>query len=110
MGLMATAGTLDTQVSRLGIVSWNVHWQCGSHPPCRDNAASHLIDLVKEQSAHIAVAIELEVNASTPLHLPSSGLTGWSQVAGSYPGATPDSAGDALAVAVAPKFTVLAEG
>ena len=66
------------------VLSWNVHWQCGSDhlPGCRAAATQRFVDLSKQHSANVVVAVELEHNASAPIDLPSHGLTahGWTQV------------------------------
>lgn len=97
--------------SPLRLLSWNVHWQCGSDhiKGCRDAAAARLAELARGAGAGVVAAIELEADSETPLDLTLRGLQGWSQVNGSCPGAA-GRTGDALALAVAPGYTVAASG
>eukprot|EP00927_Polykrikos_kofoidii_P086081 TRINITY_DN9537_c0_g1_i2.p2 TRINITY_DN9537_c0_g1~~TRINITY_DN9537_c0_g1_i2.p2 ORF type:complete len:296 (+),score=29.24 TRINITY_DN9537_c0_g1_i2:80-967(+) len=93
----------------LNVLSWSIHWQCGSKAGCREMAAGRLIQLGSQQNADIIVAIEFEENKWTPFDLTSAGLLGWTQVPGSC--ASPDRKhGDALSLDLAPGFTVLAHG
>jgi hypothetical protein len=86
------------------VLSWNVHWQCGSDhlPGCRAAATAKLVALAKEHSVGIVVAVELEHNDTAPVDLPSRGLPAdyppWMQMNGSCPGAG-KAPGDALALA-----------
>jgi hypothetical protein len=99
---LAAAVAVDDTPLGLTVLSWNVHWQCGSDhiPGCRHAATSKLVALAQQHSADVIVAIELEHNDTAPLDLPSHGLPGtyppWTQVNGSCPGAAPGKTGDAL--------------
>ena len=60
----------------LSILSWNVHWQCGSDhiPGCRAAATKRFVDLAHNAHASIVLSVELEQTSSTPVDLPSHGL------------------------------------
>uniref|UniRef100_A0A7S0ZP53 Endonuclease/exonuclease/phosphatase domain-containing protein n=1 Tax=Noctiluca scintillans TaxID=2966 RepID=A0A7S0ZP53_NOCSC len=91
------------------VLSWSVHWQCGSYPSCRTVAEQRLLELTSETDPDFVVAIELEKDANTPINLTSAGLGGYASVPGSCVGA-PGHAGDAVALGVAPGYTVVASG
>merc|ERR1712166_1111199 len=96
----------------LRILSWNVHWQCGSDhiPDCRARAIQRFVALAAQHHASMVVSIELEANDTTPIDLPSHGLTGWVQYNGSCPGPSPTQSGDVAAVTLAPGFRILRAG
>ena len=96
-------------MSFLTVLSWNVHWQCGSDhiPGCREAATERLLQLAQENRADFIVTVELEESVSQPIDLRSHGLSsGWTQVNGSCPG-NASNGGDAMAMAVGPGFSVL---
>lgn len=90
----------------LSVLSWNIHWQCGSDhhmPGCREAATAKVVALAKSHSVGMVVAVELEHNDSSPIDLPSHGLVtesypSWVQINGSCPGAG-TAPGDTLALA-----------
>ena len=89
----------------LTILSWNIHWQCGSDhlPGCRAAATAKVAALAKLHKPAVIVAVELEHNDTAPVNLPTHGGVpdrGWLQVNGSCPGAKPGATGDALALLV----------
>jgi len=96
----------------LRILSWNVHWQCGSDhiPDCRARAIQRFVALAAQHHASMVVSIELEANDTTPIDLPSHGLTGWVQYNGSCPGPSSTQSGDVAAVSLAPGFRILRAG
>ena len=92
---------------QLSVLSWNVHWQCGSNhlQGCRAAATKRLAELAKSHSVDMVVAIELEHNDTEPIDLPSHGLgTAWWQMNGSCPADKAGASGDALALAIHPAF------
>ena len=97
------AGAASGTPLNLTVLSWNVHWQCGSDhiPRCRSAATSKIIELAAKHAANVIVAVELEHNDTAPIDLPSHGLPTayprWAQVNGTCPGA-PGKTGDALAL------------
>jgi len=101
------------QPSSVAVLSWNVHWQCGSNyiHGCQANATARFLQLAEERKANIVVAIELEATSSTPVDLPSHGFgSGWTAVNGSCPGAA-GKTGDALSINLKDEdYTVIAHG
>eukprot|EP01048_Picozoa_sp_COSAG05_P000978 COSAG05_NODE_31_length_28416_cov_170.150652_1_plen_1216_part_10 len=101
--LCSLAGAASGTPLNLTVLSWNVHWQCGSDhiPRCRSAATSKIIELAAKHAANVIVAVELEHNDTAPIDLPSHGLPTayprWAQVNGTCPGA-PGKTGDALAL------------
>ena len=92
------------------VLSWNIHWQCGSDhlPGCREAATTKIVELATQHGAEVIVAVELEHNDTAPvdLTLPGHGLHGsWRQINGSCPGA-PGKTGDALALVLGPGWEV----
>ena len=97
----------------LRILSWNVHWQCGSDhiPGCRAAATQRFVDLARTADASIVLSVELEQTSSTPVDLPSHGLgSKWAAVNGSCAPLPPATTGDACALNFAPGYRVLASG
>jgi len=127
LAALCSAGT----AAPLRVLSWNVHWQCGSDylPGCRAAAAQRYADLARRfgggggdggssstaAAADVVVAIELEASSDTPVNLPRqdpAGFfgSGWSQVNGSCPGAQAGATGDAVAMLFGPGYRVLRGG
>jgi len=110
--LMAVCTTIGSAASdsNLRIMSWNVHWQCGSDhiQGCRADAIKRFVTLAHDNAVNVLVSVELEANGTTPINLPTQGLHGWSQVNGSCAPPTPEQSGDVAAVSLAPGFKVLA--
>jgi len=111
--LLLSAATLRAAAADppldLTVLSWNVHWQCGSDhlPGCRAAATARVAELADAHGATVVVAIELEHNDTAPIDLPAHGLGGghypaWLQVNGSCPGAAGGAPGDAIALAFKP--------
>jgi len=46
------------------VLSWNVHWQCGSDhvPDCRAAATAILLKMAHEREANVIVSVELEAS------------------------------------------------
>jgi hypothetical protein len=107
---------LEMDVSRLAatatavwnLLSWNVHWQCGSDyiPECRANATSRIAELASEFAADVVVAVKLEVSQSQPTDLRRSLGVGWTQINGSCPG-NETNGGDAMALLLKDGFRVV---
>ena len=112
VALLAGAGAVAAKPLSLSILSWNVHWQCGSDhlPGCREAATQKFVELSKTHAADVIVAVELEHNDTAPIDLPShldASRGPWTQVNGSCPGA-PGKTGDALALVLGPGWEVQA--
>ena len=97
----------------LRVLSWNVHWQCGSNflPGCREAATRRFAELARDFNgrgtvADAVVAIELEATSDSPADLASGFFSGWTQVNGSCPGSA-GATGDAAALLLAPSYKVL---
>jgi hypothetical protein len=109
----ALVGIVACTAVNFNILSWNVHWQCGSNfiKDCRDAATKTLVDHATTYNADVIVAVELEETSSTAIDLPSHGLDTdqehWTQVNGSCVGA-PGKTGDAIALALRSGHKVLA--
>lgn len=109
LGLLQAALCAVLPASQWGVLSWNVHWQCGSDhiPGCREAATKRLLQLAHEHDANVIVAIEFEASVSQPINLHLHGMaSGWTQINGSCAGNVTN-AGDAMSLAVGPGFGVL---
>ena len=98
---------------QLNILSWNVHWQCGSNfiKGCRANATQRIIAMQQQVKADVVVAVELEQTDTTPVDLVAAGMgVHWEQISGSC-AAVDGGSGDAIALMFdTTQYTVEARG
>lgn len=106
------AAAVQASNALLPVLSWNVHWQCGSDyvVGCRTFATKKFLDLMAKTAPDVAVIIELEADSNNPVNLVGDGaLPGWNQVNGSCHGRL-SSSGDALALLLHESYKIRFSG
>lgn len=96
----ASTAAADDEFTRILILSWNVHWQCGSDyiKGCRANATERFIQLQQETRADVVLAVELEATDTQPVDLVAAGMGDhWKQVSAGC-AAVGTGSGDAIAL------------